>query len=148
MTEPATGPHPPHPGAPDDGGLDQDGDRPRSGLKNPARAVRGVAMATLYVECLVVLLAIQPIRIVAPATPGWKLGVVAAVALACVGAAVLLRFRWGWHVGTAVQVAVTLTGILQPAMFVLGILFLAVWVYLLRLRRLVAPAEPRPDEAG
>lgn len=148
MTEPTTGPHPPHPGAPGDGDLDQDGDQPRSGLKNPVRAVRAVAMATLYVECLVVLLAIQPIRMVAPNTPGWKLGVVAAVALACVGAAMLLHLRWGWHVGTAVQMAVTLTGVLQPALFVLGILFLAVWLYTLHLRRVVTSAGPPPAEAG
>jgi len=105
--------------------------------------VRGVATATLIVESLVVLLAIQPIRMVAPDTPGWTLGLVALVAVACLGAAALLRHRWGWHVGTALQVAVTLTGLFQPAMFVLGLVFLAVWLYVLHLRRLVGRSAAR-----
>lgn len=169
MTEPAAGPGP-RPGAaagsPDpaplepaaarDATADRPGDaepgsvsgpddaRPGSGLKNPAGAVRGVAMAALVLESLVVLLAVQPIRMVAPDTPGWGLGVVALVALACLVAAGLLRRRGGWWVGTAVQGAVIATGLLQPAMFVLGAVFLAVWLYVLHLRRTVAGGGAPP----
>lgn len=39
-----------------------DGAGRRSGLKNPARTVRSLGAATLILEALVLLLAIQPIR--------------------------------------------------------------------------------------
>jgi hypothetical protein len=121
--------------APGDGPGDAAGPgQPVSGLKNPAAAVRGAAVGALVLECVVVLLAIQPIRILAPDTPGWALAVVAGLALACLAVAGLLRYPWGWHVGTALQVAVVLTGFLQYAMFVLGLVFLAVWIYILRIR--------------
>ena len=111
-------------------------ERPFSGLKNPAAAVRGVGMATLGLEWLVVVLSIQPIRTVAPETPGWAIGVVAALAFACLGVAALLRYPWGWHVGTGLQVSIIIAGLLlQWALLLLGVIFLAIWIGLLRLRR-------------
>ena len=111
---------------------------PTSGLRNPEAAVRGVGMATLGVEWLVLLLALQPIRMVAPDTPGWALGVVAALAFACLGAAALLRYRWGWTVASALQVAIVLTGLLQWALFVVGGVFVLIWLYVLHVRRTVS----------
>jgi hypothetical protein len=99
-------------------------------------------MGTLILEAIVLLLAIQPIRIIAPDTPGWALGIVAVLALACLGVAGLLRRPWGWHVGTALQVAVLLTGVFQYAMFVVGAAFLLVWIYVLKIRAdLAKPAR-------
>lgn len=115
---------------------------PRSGLKNPAAAVRGVGMGALILEGIVLLLAIQPIRIIAPDTPGWGLAIVAVLGLACFGVAGLLRRPWGWHVGTALQVAVIATGVFQYSMFILGAVFLAIWIYVLRIRsELAKPAR-------
>jgi hypothetical protein len=118
---------------PERGAAASDPDQPTSGLRNPAAAVRGVAMGTLILEAIVVLLAIAPIRMMSGIT-GTQVGVLLGLAAACLLVCGLLRRRWGWHVGTALQVAVTLSGVYQPAMFVLGAVFLLIWSYLLRLR--------------
>lgn len=125
-------------GAGRDGGVDGGGQRPLSGLKNPGAAIRGVAAATLALEALVLLLALQPIRIVAPDTPGWGLGVVAGLAVCCVVVAGMMRRPWGWRAGLVLQVVIVLTGFLQWALFVLGAVFLAIWLYEMRLRRTLA----------
>ncbi len=111
------------------------GTSPGSGLRNPRAAIRGVGGAVLFLEWIAVLLAIQPIRILAPGTPGWGLAVVVGLAFGCLAVAGLLRYGWGWHVGTALQVAIVATGVLLPAMFVLGGAFLVIWIYVLRVRR-------------
>jgi Protein of unknown function (DUF4233) len=110
---------------------------PTSGLRNPQAAVRGVAMGTLILEAIVVLLAIAPLDMMYGIS-GTQIGVLAGLAVACLLVCGLLRRPWGWHAGTVLQVAVTLTGFYLATMFVLGIVFLAIWVYLLRLRTTVA----------
>ncbi|MCW2567853.1 MAG: hypothetical protein JWN54_1950 [Mycobacterium sp.] len=108
-------------------------EQPASGLRNPQAAVRGVAMGVLILEAITVLLAIAPIKMMSGIT-GTQVLVFVGLAVACVLVCGLLRRPWGWHAGTALQVAVTLTGFYQGAMFALGIAFLLIWVYLLRLR--------------
>jgi putative flippase GtrA len=49
-------------------------------------------------------------------------------------AAGLLRRPFGIGLGSALQVLFVLTGILLPAMFVVGLIFAAIWGYLLSLR--------------
>jgi hypothetical protein len=130
--------------AQDDGepGRGTEAETPFSGLRNPAAAIRGAAMGTLILEAIVLLLAIQPIRTVAPRTPGWGLLSVAVLALLCVLISSQVRNPWGWRLGLAIQVAVIGAGFLQYALFVLGAVFLAVWLYLLRVRSALAkPAE-------
>ncbi|HEV7827192.1 MAG TPA: DUF4233 domain-containing protein [Mycobacteriales bacterium] len=106
---------------------------PASGLRDPQAAVRGVAMGTLILESIVVLLAIAPLDMMVGIT-GTQMAVLAGLAVACLLVCGLLRRPWGWHVGTALQVAVTLTGFYLATMFVLGLVFLLLWLYLLRLR--------------
>jgi hypothetical protein len=119
-----------------------DGDTPSSGLRNPAAAIRGVGMGTLILEFVALLLAIQPIRMVAPDTPGWALGLVAGLAIACLVVAGLLRHAWAWHVGTGLQVVIALTGLVQYAVAILGVLFFAIWLYVLHIRRTLSqPAK-------
>jgi hypothetical protein len=108
-------------------------DGPESGLRNPQAAVRGVAMGTLILEAIVVLLALAPLDMMYGIT-GTQTAVLAGLAVACLLACGLLRKPWGWHVGTALQVAVTLTGFYLATMFALGLVFLLIWLYLLRLR--------------
>jgi hypothetical protein len=108
-------------------------DQPTSGLRNPQAAVRGVAMGVLILEAITVLLAIAPITMMSGIT-GAQVAVFVGLAVACVLVCGLLRRPWGWHAGTALQIAVTLTGFYQGAMFALGIAFLLIWAYLLRLR--------------
>jgi hypothetical protein len=136
-----THPVPTNPDPDSPGPANPEPEGPTSGLRNPQAAVRGVAMGTLILESIVVLLAIAPIKMMSGIT-GTQLVVLSGLAVVCLLVCGLLRRPWGWHVGTALQVAVTLTGFYTPAMFVLGIVFLLIWVYLLRLRVTVSkPAQ-------
>ena len=47
--------------------------------------------------------------------------------VACLVVAGLLRFRFAYWLGWALQVAAIATGVLVPAMFFLGTVFLALW---------------------
>jgi hypothetical protein len=109
-----------------------------SGLRNPARAVRGVAAAALAVQALVLLLALAPL---------WRVGGSNRVAAiwVCVGLAVLsgvlaglVRHRWAWSVAALVPVALLVGGyVLHWSLALLGVLFGLVWAYVLTVRRSV-----------
>lgn len=57
------------------------------------------------------------------------------LAVVCVLAAGVVRRPRGLAVGTAVQVAILLTGIWVPLMWVLGAVFLAVWFWMVSIGR-------------
>ncbi|MFP5345894.1 MAG: DUF4233 domain-containing protein [Actinomycetes bacterium] len=58
-----------------------------------------------------------------------------ALALACLAGAALVRFRGGLVLGSVLQVLVLATGLWVPAMFFLGAVFVAMWVWFLVLGR-------------
>ncbi len=110
---------------------------PRSGLRNPEAAVRGLGAGTLVLEAIVLLLAIQPIRIM-----GGDLGVraIATVVTLAVLAAVLagmMRRRWVWAAGTVLQVLLVAGGLLHWSLAALGLIFGAAWAYALHVRRTI-----------
>jgi uncharacterized protein DUF4233 len=114
----------------------QDEPQPRrSGLKNPQAAVRGLGAATLGLEALVLLLAIQPIRILGGSLSG--VGVAAVVALAVVGFALcgMMKRRWAWGAGTGLQVLVIACGLFHWSLAVVGLVFAAAWAYASYVRR-------------
>jgi hypothetical protein len=59
--------------------------------------------------------------------PAFLGGALFIVALIVVGRVV--RYRWGVWLGWVLQAALVATGILLPAMFVVGAGFVAIWVY-------------------
>ncbi len=82
---------------------------------------------------------------------GIGLGVPSALAVACLVVAGLLRRSWGYAIGWVLQVAIVATGVLVPAMYFVGGVFLLLWWYGLRLgrriereRRLVAEKMAQP----
>jgi hypothetical protein len=108
-----------------------------SGLRNPPAAVRGVGAGALAIEALVLLLAILPLAKLGGHRSGAAIG--AAIGLAVVSAVLagLLRHRWAWYAGIALQVVLLACGLLHVALAVLGLLFGAVWGYVLAVRRKV-----------
>jgi hypothetical protein len=110
---------------------------PRSGLRNPQAAVRGLGAGTLVLEAIVLLLAIQPIRIMGGDLGGW--GVAAVVTLAVLAAALagMMRRRWSWPAGTALQVLLLAAGLLHWSLAVLGLLFGAAWAYASYVRKTI-----------
>ncbi|GIH19944.1 DUF4233 domain-containing protein [Rugosimonospora africana] len=115
-----------------------DGEGPRSGLRNPAGAVRGVGAGTLVLEAIVLLLAIVPLtKLGGVHSPGAAIGAVLGLVVLCVVLAGLLRHRWAWYAGIVLQVALFACGLFHIALAVLGVLFGAVWGYVLYVRRSV-----------
>lgn len=146
MTEPSAGQSGPDSPTQSDSDCNEsstvDSPPPTSGLRNPAAAARGVGAATLLLEALVLLLALVPLIKLSGHVSGATIGILLGLVAACVLACAVLKRSWGWHVGTAIQVAVILTGFLNWALFVLGIVFLAIWLYVLHVRRtLTRPAH-------
>lgn len=107
----------------------------RSGLRNPQRAVRGLGAGCLVMEALVLLLAIQPIRVLGGTLTGAAVGAIVALAVAAVLLAGLLRAGWAWHVASGLQVLLLAAGLLHWSLGVLGLIFGLVWVYVLHVRR-------------
>ncbi|MFG1843511.1 DUF4233 domain-containing protein [Micromonospora sp. NPDC049175] len=109
----------------------------RSGLRNPERAVRGLGAGTLSLEALVLLLAIQPIRVVGGDLGGAAIGAVVALAVAAIVLAGMMRRPWAWHAGTVLQGLLLLGGLLHWSLLGLGIIFALVWAYALHVRRVI-----------
>jgi hypothetical protein len=102
---------------------------PRSGLRNPAAAIRGLGSGTLALEALVLLLAIQPIRIMGGHLGGWGIGAVVALAVIAGALSGLMRRRWAWAAGTGLQVLVLVSGLLHWSLAAIGLIFGAAWAY-------------------
>lgn len=130
-------------GTPDDGAVRAPDGHPagraprRSGLRNPERAVRGLGAGTLSLEALVLVLAIQPIRVVGGDLGGAAIGAVVALAVVAVLLAGMMRRPWAWHAGTALQGLLMLAGLLHWSLLVLGVVFALVWGYALHVRRVI-----------
>jgi hypothetical protein len=113
--------------------------------------VRGIAAAVLVFEGLVVLFATlvaKDLSDVDRATVWWVGG---AAALACLVLAGLLRYRWAYLAGSALQVLLVASGFVVPTMFFLGGVFAALWFLGLHLGRRVerlqaAAGAEQPDQ--
>jgi hypothetical protein len=110
---------------------------PRSGLRNPQAAVRGLGAGTLALEAIVLLLAIQPIRIMGGRLSGWGVGAVIALAVLAAVLAGLMRRRWAWAAGTALQALLLAAGLLHWSLAVLALIFGGAWAYASSVRRTI-----------
>lgn len=108
-----------------------------SGLRNPEAAVRGVGAGALALEALVLLLAIQPIRMLGGDLGPAAVAVAVGLAVIAVGLAAALRRDWAWPAGTALQAALLAAGLLHWSLAVLGVVFGLVWLSVLGVRRRV-----------
>lgn len=109
-----------------------------SGLRNPSRAIRGLGAGVLVLEALVLLMAIQPIRILNDGSIGpAPLTVLLGGAVAAVLITGLLRHKWGWWLGSILQLVLLASTFLDWAIGAVGVIFGLVWVYVLHVRRSV-----------
>ncbi|NES29039.1 DUF4233 domain-containing protein [Micromonospora terminaliae] len=106
-------------------------------MRNPDKAVRGLGAGTLALEALVLLLAIQPIRVVGGDLGGAAVAAIVALAVACVVLAGQMKRPWAWHAGTVLQGLLLLSGLLHWSLFALGVIFALVWAYALHVRRVI-----------
>jgi hypothetical protein len=105
------------------------GEPRRSGLRNPEAAVRGLGSGTLALEAIVLLLAIQPIRMLDGDLGGWGIGTVVALAVLAAVVAGSMRRPWAWNAGTALQVLLLVSGLLHWSLAALGLIFGLTWAY-------------------
>ncbi len=113
------------------------GPRRPSGLRNPRAASRGVGSAALAALGVVLLLAVQPLRVIAGVS--WPaITALLILAAACFGLIGLLSRAWAWRLGWLPPVALVVAGVLiHPSLAVLGGLFGLLWLYVLHVRRTV-----------
>jgi len=99
--------------------------------------MRMFCASVLFFEAIVVGLAI-PVALTLtdadPALVGWGFGGLAVACLVCAG---MLGRPWGVSLGWVLQVCVLLTGIIVPAMLVLGAVFGGLWIAAVRYGRRV-----------
>jgi hypothetical protein len=85
----------------------------------------------------VLLLAIQPIRILGGDLGGWGVGAVVLLAVLAIALAGLMKHPWAWHGGSALQVLLLAAGLFHWSLTVLGLIFGAAWVYATYVRRTI-----------
>jgi hypothetical protein len=110
---------------------------PQSGLRNPQAAVRGVGAGALCIEALVLLLAIVPLHVLNVRSTGIAIGTIVGLAVLCVVLAGMLRRPWAWTGGSVLQILLIGCGYFHVALAVMGVAFLAIWLYVLSVRRTV-----------
>jgi len=89
----------------------------------------------LTLEAIVLLLAIQPIRIFGGHLGGWGVGAVVALAVLCIVVAGVMKRRWAWSAGTVIQALVLVSGLLHWSLAGVGLIFGAAWAYATYVRR-------------
>lgn len=99
------------------------------------RATRAVLAALLGLEALVVMLVPRAIAQTPSGLDGTKTGLLLALTVALVAAAFVLRRPWGIGLGSALQGALLLTGVLESVMFLIAAIFIAIWLWVLTMRR-------------
>ncbi|SNS65174.1 Protein of unknown function [Geodermatophilus saharensis] len=100
-----------------------------------ARALRGAAAAVLLLEGIAVLFVPRAIAQTAAGLGGVRLTVLLVLALVLVLAGGIQRRPRGLEVGTALQVPLLLTGLIDAAMWFVGGVFVLIWLYLLQIRK-------------
>lgn len=98
------------------------------------KAIHGMFAATLCLEALMVLFVPRAIARTGTGLSGPKLGILLGLAGLLIVAAAFVRKKWGLVVGSALQAAVLACGLLTWAMWVLGVLFVGIWIYELHVR--------------
>lgn len=118
------------------------GRRARSLQESLLSIVLGMEAAVIFFAALVVfgLHVLAPL----PALLGGGIALVVLVALAG-----LQRWAWAVYLGAVAQVGLILLGILTPAMYVVGVVFAALWAYCFirsrQIDRRRPPAESEPS---
>ncbi|HEX8092291.1 DUF4233 domain-containing protein [Jatrophihabitans sp.] len=98
------------------------------------RATRGVLAALLCLEAFVVLLVPRAIAQTSQGVSVTKTLLLVALAVMLVGCGFLLRRPWGIGLGSVLQLVLASTVVLIPVVAVVVVMFVLLWLYLLRTR--------------
>jgi hypothetical protein len=114
------------------------------------KALGGAASAILLLEGIAVLFVPRGIAQSGPGLTGGRLTFLLVLAVLLMLACGVQRRPQGLLVGTVLQVPLLLTGLLNSAMWLVGGVFVLIWLYLLQTRKEMlgspfgAPAGPPP----
>ena len=114
------------------------------------RALGGAAAAVLLLEGIATLFVPRGIAQDGIGLTGTRLAVLLVLAVALILACGLQRRPQGLVVGTVLQVPLLLTGLLNGVMWIVGGVFVLIWLYLLQVRKdlLGSPfARPTVEES-
>ena len=100
-----------------------------------ARALRGAAAAVLVLEGIAVLFVPRGIAQTEEGLGAGRLTVLLVLALLLILASGVQRRERGLLIGTALQLPLLLTGLLNSVMWVVAGAFLLIWSYLLQVRK-------------
>lgn len=123
MTDPAVHPDP--------------GDPPRSGLANPERAVRSLGAMAMVLEGITLLLAIQPIRMLASGDTAAAVVFLIAAAVVAFVLAGMMKRAWAWHAAGVLQVVLIAGVFAHWTVAAIGLIFGLGWLYILKVRRTI-----------
>lgn len=109
------------------------------------RATRGAMAGVLGLEALVVLLVPRALAYTSTGLGVTRTLILIGLAVLLIAAAAVMRRAWGVAVGSVLQLAFIATGVLLTAMFVIGVIFAGIWLWLLNLRHELVgtPGGPR-----
>jgi hypothetical protein len=116
------------------------------------RAMAGAAAGLLALEGIATLFVPRGIAQSGDGLSGGRLTFLLVLALVLILAAGVQRRPWGLWVGTALQVPLLLTGLLNGVMWFVAGAFVLIWLYLLQVRKELlgspfgVPKAPVPDE--
>jgi hypothetical protein len=99
------------------------------------RALRGAAAGVLVLEGIAVLFVPRGIAQSGPGLTGPRLTVLLVLAVVLILAAGVQRRPFGLIAGTALQVPLLLTGLLNSVMWIVAGAFVLIWLYLLQVRK-------------
>lgn len=119
---------------PDSGGLPT----APAGVRDPWKGLRGVMAGTLVLEFIVLGLALPVIWRFGGGVSSAGFTIVAVLSVLLLLAAFVQRRKWGLAVALGLQVAMVACFLVHPTVGAMGVLFAAVWGYLLYLRHDVA----------
>ncbi|APB00893.1 DUF4233 domain-containing protein [Nocardia seriolae] len=101
---------------------------------DPWKGLRGVMAGTLVLEAITVLLALPVISAVGGGLRWWSVLYVVGLAVIMFLGAGLQRRPWAIPFNLALQVALLLGGFIHLSILVIGVVFVAVWIFVLFLR--------------
>lgn len=107
----------------------------RPPAKDPWKGLRGVMAGTLVLEAIVVLLTLPVVAKLGNGVTWASGGFIVTLAVLMIVGSGMQRRSWALWFSLALQVAMILGFFVHPALGALGLLFGAVWVYILYLRR-------------
>ena len=121
-----------------------------SGLDIPleGKAIRQLCGTVLIMEAIVIGLAIPVAIVLEHANRGLAGGIGGGLAVCAVligGVVGRPRMGWALWAGTVLQVLVIAAGVVVPAMYVLGVIFAALWVTGIWLARRHESPKPQPS---